>query len=285
MSEKRTVEKSKERLEILKEIEYLEKTGQFDKDVEKDPPSIMLLPEEVDYLNEKITSRAKTRVANRVGEKFLEFITKSKKLIVKDIYGIENFNSVDGGAVITCNHFNPFDFFAVETAFRKSKLANTKTMYKVIKEGNYTNFPGFYGFLFRHGNTLPLSSNQETMKKFMKAVDTILKSGNIILIYPEQSLWWNYKKPKPLKQGAFRIAARNNVPVVPIFITMEDSTIIGEDGFAIQEYTVNIGKPIYPENVLTEKENTQIMKTKNFEYWQNIYENFYNVPLEYLTQR
>ena len=285
MSEKRTVEKSKERLEILKEIEYLEKTGQFDKDVEKDPPSIMLLPEEVDYLNEKITSRAKTRVANRVGEKFLEFITKSKKLIVKDIYGIENFNSVDGGAVITCNHFNPFDFFAVETAFRKSKLANTKTMYKVIKEGNYTNFPGFYGFLFRHGNTLPLSSNQETMKKFMKAVDTILKSGDIILIYPEQSLWWNYKKPKPLKQGAFRIAARNNVPVVPIFITMEDSTIIGEDGFAIQEYTVNIGKPIYPENVLTEKENTQIMKTKNFEYWQNIYENFYNVPLEYLTQR
>ena len=81
------------------------------------------------------------------------------------------------------------------------------------------------------------------MVEFMKAADTILKRGDMILIYPEQSLWWNYKKPKPLKPGAFRIAARNNVPIVPIFITMEDSNIMGDDGFIIQQYTIKYRKP------------------------------------------
>ncbi len=87
----------------------------------------------------------------------------------------------------------------------------------------------------------------------MKAVDTILQRGDFILIYPEQSLWWNYRKPKPLKDGAYKMATRNNVPIIPIFITMQDSEIIGEDGFPVQEYIVNIEEPIYPDTNKTEK--------------------------------
>ena len=131
-----------------------------------------------------------------------------------------------------------------------------KRLYKVIREGNYTNFSGLYGFFFRNCDTLPLSSNKRTMVKFMKAVDTLLNKGDFILIYPEQSMWWNYRKPKPLKNGAFKIAARNNVPVIPIFITMQDSEIIGEDGYPVQEYIINIKEPIYPNKELSEKENT-----------------------------
>jgi 1-acyl-sn-glycerol-3-phosphate acyltransferase len=105
----------------------------------------------------------------------------------------------------------------------------------------------------------------------------------MILIYPEQSLWWNYKKPKPLKQGGYRIASRNMVPVIPIFITMEDSNLVGDDGFTIQEYTINIGKPIYPDKKLSEKENTKSMKEKNADVWKEVYEDFYKVPLTYTT--
>ena len=123
------------------------------------------------------------------------------------------------------------------------------------------------------------------MTEFIKAVDTILKRGDFILIYPEQSLWWNYKKPKPLKNGAFRLASRNNVPIIPIFITMEDTDIIGEDGFPVQQYIINIEEPIYPDNKLSVKENTEIMKKKNFEVWKNVYEDFYKIPLEYTTKK
>ena len=279
------IEKSQARLEIIKAIEELERTGQFDQDVEKDPPSIMLMPEEVDYLNEKITSKVKTKFANKIGVKFLETIIKNKKLLIKEIKGIENLNSLKGGAVITCNHFNPFDVFAIEKVYRVSGLDETKKLYKVIREGNYTNFPGLYGFFFRNCDTLPLSSNKDTMIEFMKAIDEILKNGDLILMYPEQSLWWNYKKPKPFKQGAFRIASRNKVPVIPIFITMEDSEYIGEDGFPIQEYIINIGIPIYPDSSLTEKENSKIMMETNFEYCKNVYEKFYNTTLQYTTEK
>lgn len=275
------IEKAQDRLEILDEIEKLEKEGRFDVDPEKDPPTIVLTPDNVDYLKEKSTSKFKRRVANKMGERFLDEILRDNKLIIKEVKGIENLQKVETGAMITCNHFNPFDSFTVEKVFRMAGKDKNKTLYKVIREGNYTNFPGFYGFLFRNCDTLPLSSNKRTMVQFLKAVDTILQRGDYILIYPEQSLWWNYKKPKPLKDGAYRMATRNNVPVIPIFITMEDSDIIGEDGFPVQEYIVNIEEPIYPDSNLSEKENTDIMKDKNFQIWKKVYEDFYKIPLQY----
>lgn len=278
---KQNIEKSKDRLEVLEKIDKLEREGKFDIDVENDPPTIELIPDNVDYLRKSGTSKLKRKVANKIGKKFLKKIIKKNKLIIKEIRGIENLKSVKTGAMITCNHFNPFDSFTIEKVFRSTKQHRSKKLYKVIREGNYTNFPGFYGFLFRNADTLPLSSNKRTMVNFMKAVDVILKKGDFILIYPEQSMWWNYRKPKPLKDGAFKMATRSNVPVIPIFITMEDSDIIGEDGFPIQEYTVNIEKPIYPDPEKSEKENTVMMKDKNYEVWKKIYEDFYQIPLEY----
>ena len=279
--ENETVEKSQERIEILEKIKKLEEEGKFDIDAENDPPTIILTPENVDYLKRKSYSKIKNKVANKMGEKFLNNLLKDNKLIIKNINGIENLQSVETGAMITCNHFNPFDSFAIEKVFRISGQSKNKKLYKVIREGNYTNFPGLYGFFFRNCDTLPLSSNKKTMVEFMKSVDIILNRGDFILIYPEQSMWWNYRKPKPLKNGAFKLAARNNVPVIPIFITMEDSKIIGEDGFPVQEYTINIEKPIYPDDKLTERENMEAMKNQNAEVWRKVYEDFYQTTLEY----
>ncbi len=279
------IEKARDRLEILEKIENLEKEGKFDIDAENDPPTIPLPPENIDYLKKKYYSKFKNIVANKVGEKFLNDIIKENKLIIRKINGIENFKKVQTGAIITCNHFNPFDSFSIEQVFRISEQAKTKKLYKVIREGNYTNFPGFYGFLFRNCDTLPLSSNKRTMIEFKKAVDTILQRGDFILIFPEQSMWWNYRKPKPLKNGAFKLATKNNVPVIPIFITMEDSNIMGEDGFPIQEYTINIGEPIYSNEKLSDRENTEIMKEENFKIWKEVYEEFYKIPLEYTTKK
>ena len=280
-----TIEQSEDRKRILKKIEEYEKEGNFDTDVEDDPPTIPLAPEDVDYLKKKSTSKIKSKIANRMGKMFLDDLLRDNKLIIKEIKGLENLQNIETGAVLTCNHFNPFDSFAIEKTFIESGENKNRKLFKVIREGNYTNFPGLYGFFFRNCDTLPLSSNTQTMIEFLKAVDTILQRKDFVLIYPEQSMWWNYKKPKPLKNGAFRFAARNYVPIIPIFITMEDSNIIGEDGFFVQEYIINIGEPIYPDGELSEKENANIMKEKNAEVWKNTYEDFYKVPLEYTTKK
>ena len=281
---KKKEEKHQYRIKILKKIEELESEGKFDVDAEEDPATIVLTPENIDYLKRKMSSKLKRVFANEVGEKFLDNLLKNNKLIIKEINGLENLSKVDTGAIVTCNHFNPFDCFTIEKVFRLSGKIEEKRLYKVIREGNYTNFPGLYGFFFRNCDTLPLSSNKRTMVEFMKAVDVLLQKGDFILIYPEQSMWWNYRKPKPLKPGAFKLAARNNVPVIPIFITMQDSDSLDDEGFPMQEYIVNITEPIYPDENLSQKENTEKMLKQNFEVWKEIYEKFYGIPLEYTTK-
>jgi lipopolysaccharide biosynthesis glycosyltransferase len=275
--------KSQERIDILEKIAQYEREGRFDEDVEEDPPGKELKPEDINYLPKKTSSRIKTRMVYHMARKFMNHMIAEKQLIIKEIVGIENYNSLESGAVITCNHFSAMDSFAMQIAYEASRHKKRK-FYRVIKEGNYTSFPGFYGALMRNCNTLPLSSNKETMKKFMNAVDKVLSAGHFVLVYPEQSMWWNYRKPKPLKRGAFTFAARNHVPVLPIFITMEDSDVLDGDGFFVQEYTIHIGKPIYPDPAKRERENAERMMEENSRVWKEIYEESYGIPLEYTTE-
>jgi len=276
-------QKSPDRLAVLERIEQLEREGSFDVDAEEDPPTLPLMPDKIDYLRVKPSSKIGVKLSYAIANRFVDRLLKDGKLVLKKIHGMENLNNLTTGAILTCNHFNPFDCFTVEHLFRISEQKGKRQLFKVIREGNYTNFPGFYGFLFRNCNTLPLSQNKKTMYNFLQAVDTILRRGDFILIYPEQSLWWNYRKPKPLKNGAFKFAVKNKVPVLPIFITMEDSDRIGEDGFPVQEYTVFVDKPIYAKAGLTEREQVSAMREENFGVWKRIYEEFYGIPLEYTT--
>ena len=273
--------KSRDRLEVLEKIARYEREGRFSEDVEEDPPTRELKPNEIDYLRKKLKSKIKTKLTYKVARGFLNRIIENKQLIIKDVIGIENMDALNSGAVITCNHFNAFDSFAVQIAYEKSKQCKKRRLYRVIREGNYTNFPGFYGMLMRNCYTFPLSSNKDTMKKFMKSMDTVLQHGDFMLVYPEQSMWWNYRKPKPLKKGAFTFAVQNNVPVLPIFITMQDSDIIGDDGFYVQEYIIHIEKPIYPDPSKSRAENIAWMRDENYRIWKEIYEKFYGSPLVY----
>lgn len=289
--------RSQYRVELLKKISEYEKEGRFDEDVEEDPPSRMIMPDEIDYLRRSLGAKLKTKIAHTKAKIFLKAILKNKVMIIKDIKGIENWKNLDCGAVVTCNHFNAFDSFAIQEAYHASKQWPKRKFYRVIREGNYTSFPGFFGELMRHFYTLPLSSNLKTMAKFTEANNTLLQKGNFILYYPEQAMWWNYRKPRPLKPGAFKFAAKNNVPVLPCFITMRDSDILGEelrksikadidenfipDGFYIQEYTIHVGKPIFPDSKLDYKDNMEYLAKMNFEVWKNIYEKEYGMKLEY----
>ena len=247
--------KDEGRLKVLERIKELEEKGIYDLDVEDDPETIPLKPGDIDYLREKTSSKIKTYFVNLFAKKYIDKLIKKKQLIIKEIKGMEHLENLNQGAVIICNHFNAFDNFAIQKAYELSGQMKKRKLFKVIREGNYTSFPGMYGVFFRNCNTLPLSSIMQTMKKFLSAVDVILKRGDYILIYPEQAMWWNYKKPRPFKIGAFNLANRQNAPVLPIFITFKDSEIMGDDGFYVKEYTLNIMPPIYPEEGKSQKEN------------------------------
>ena len=272
-----------DRVEVMQRIEAFEREGRFGEDVEQDPPSRVLLPDEIDYLDRGIMKKIKTKFAFMMARRFVYNLIEDRKLLIREIRGIEHFKNLQSGAVITCNHFNAFDSFAMQIAYEAAEQPN-RTFYRVVREGNYTSFPGFYGFLMRNCNTLPLSSDSRTLRKFTEATKQLLAEGHFVLVYPEQSMWWNYRKPKPLKGGAYTFAAKANVPVLPCFITMKDSDIMGDDGFYVQEYTIHIGAPIYPDAKLPYLKRATDMMERNAAVWKEIYEREYQIPLTYMTE-
>ena len=274
------MERSPHKLELLRRISELEKQQLWHLDVEDDPETYPLMPHQIDYLNEKLSSKIKNKIANVLGARFFDRMIANGQLIIREIRGIENFRAVKGGRIVTCNHFSVCDNYAVWMALRDHM--GGKMLYKVIREGNYTNPPKPFGLFMRHCNTLPLSSQLSTMKKFLRAVKALLERGETILIYPEQSMWWNYRKPKPMQDGAFTLAVRNKTPIIPIFITMEDSDTLDGDGFPVQEYTIHILPAIYPDATLPSAQAKDAMKKENYEAWVKVYEDFYQKPLVYL---
>lgn len=277
---KKSNPRSREKLELIEHINQLEKEGRFEEDAQENPPAPVLMPEDINYLPKSLNSKARTKYAFKMARWFVNMLIKKKQLIIKEYIGTEYLEQLTEGAVITCNHFNAFDSFAIQLAFEQGK-PKKKKMYRVIREGNYTGIPGFYGMLMRNCNTLPLSSNLKTMEKFITAVDRVLQKEQFVLVYPEQGMWWNYKKPRPLQKGAFRFAAQNNKPVLPVFITMRDSDIIDQDGFYVQEYTVHFCEPIYPDKNKKRAQNVVEMRDKNYEMWKDIYEKTYKKKLTY----
>ena len=271
---------SPERLEILNRIKTYESEGRFHESVENDPEAPELLPEQADYLCKKLSSKIKRRMANFVGDRFFLNLIKKDILVIDGVYGTEHFNALEKGAIITCNHFSAFDNYIVFHCIRKA--LPRKYLYKVIREGNYTNFPGLYGFLFRHCNTLPLSRNRRTMMNFTSAVNKLLKRGESILVYPEQEMWWNYRKPRPFKEGAFKMAYRAGVPVLPTFITMtDDPERLDENGYPVQRHTLHVLPPIYPDKTLGEKAWALQASAEAYALYKDKYEEVYGIPLVY----
>lgn len=267
----------KERLEILDRIKEYEKLGgaYFNKDVENDPPSKELKPDDVDYLYKKFKNKFKHFLGVRLGNKIRR---DAKKKYQVELNGLENLKGLKGPLIITGNHFAHLESIC-ETLVCK-KINKHKKMYIVIKEGNFQ-MEGAYGFLFKYCDTLPLSSNIHTMKLFNEAVSEVLRKKHFILIYPEQSMWWNYEKPRPQLRGAATIAIKNNVPILPVFVTLTNQDTNDEFGFPLKKYTVNILKPIYPDLTKSLKEDSIRMTNENYEQCVKKYEEVYNKKLVY----
>lgn len=260
------------KLTIKERINLFEKQGRFNEEVVENPPSPELAPDKIDYLNKKFISKINTKIANFLAVSYFDKQIKRGVFTIKEIRGLDNIEKVKSGAIITCNHFSIYDHYAVYKAVNKSIKGN---LYKVIREGNYTAFKGLFGYLFRHCNTLPLSTNIATMKKFILATKTLLNNGNKILLFPEQTMWPDYKKPRPLENGSFNLSVNNNVPIIPCFICTEDDSKNGK------LYTINFSKPLYLDCALSKKENEKRLKEENYRIWKEIYEDFYKIPLSY----
>lgn len=202
----------------------------------------------------------------------------NRQLTNLKIVGKENLRGLKGGYIVTCNHISKVDSFAVRSAIpRKIKFV----------AADHNNWKGILGDISRHTGYLPIctKTNLAMMRKFSQALEYFLERKWPILIYPEQALWTDYKKPRPLKRGAFHYAAKFHKPVLPLFITIQDKPeAIDEQGRAnYGDYTIHILPPIYPNPEEDERTNAEYMMKANFVAWRTCYEKTYGKPLQYDT--
>lgn len=137
-----------------------------------------------------------------------------------------------------------------------------------------------------HSNIIPISKKISYMKKeFQEIIENTLKRNNYILIYPEEEMWFNYRKPRTLKPGAYYYAAKNNVPIISCFVEIIDTNKTDNSEFYKVKYVLHILPPIYPEHNKTAKENSIKMMEIDYKQKKDAYESAYKQKLDYSFNR
>ena len=94
-------------------------------------------------------------------------------------------------------------------------------------------------------------------------------------------MWFNYKKPRELRDGAYHYAALFGVPVIPTFTEMiTKSGERDEKGFLPIKHVLHVGEPIYPDKTLSVREDRERMKTIDYNFKKTAYEKQYNLSLD-----
>ena len=193
------------------------------------------------------------------------------------IEGVEKTRGIEA-AIVTSNHFSPID----NTIVRAMVWQTGRRRMPVVSYEETLAMDGAFGFLMKYTDTIPLSNSADYMKHaFEPMLRREIDEGNFVLIYPEQEMWFNYRKPRPCKRGAFLYAARLGVPVVPCFVEIHDKDELEQPNFLEVSYTLHVLDPIYPDPEKSDRANSIAMCEQDYAQKVACYERCYGKPLDY----
>ena len=265
--------------EVVANIKNAADNGRFNDKVEIGDPELdstrrkKLLSKYVKQRNE-IPYHYRNWLARRI----VDFITFGVNANTK-VVGAEKIKHIKSGAIITSNHFNPVDTTIIRYGIKKARRYR---MFIVSQDTNFA-MKGFLGFLMRYADEIPVSKDKDYMERhFYRTLNNLLvNKKEYILIYPEQEMWFNYRKPRPPKRGAYFYAAKFNVPIISCFVEMKDMDKDDTEEFKRVKYVLHILDPIYPDPEKNERDNSFDMMKKDYEQKKAAYEQIYKRPLDY----
>ncbi|MBO5327299.1 MAG: 1-acyl-sn-glycerol-3-phosphate acyltransferase [Clostridia bacterium] len=261
---------------VLAAIEQYEREGAFDRHADPVDESIVIpVTPDFPYVPRTLTKRLRYFFSRRfIVYPFAKKV--SEKMFCTVVKGKEHLQGI-GAAILTCNHVDKFDCLVVQHACKPNR--------PFVVAAPFNNMRGSFGDHMRAGGMLPLGSDLATIRKFTAAVKHYLSRGKRILIYPEQAMWWHYEKPRPYKDGAFDLAARNGVPVVPCFITFRGTGVFDGNGIEQKHFTLHIMPPLYPKKELSFRENVAFLRDENMRMCKRKYKEVYGKDPEYTTEQ
>lgn len=267
------------REQVIQNIENAVKSGNWNAKVEVGDP-VLSLNESKDLVNNfwQEQKTIKGKINDRIGHLFFNslthFLTSSTTFT-----GLENLaNLPQGGAIITANHFNQIDSLPIKHLANKTHHSLT-----IAIEDTNLKLPGILCYLMNYVGTIPLIQVPSYVgTEFPRHLHDALEQNSWVLIFPEQEMWWNYRKPRELKRGAYYFAAKQNVPVISTFIEIQSTTKIEKShpNFYQTKYVVHVLPPIFPDVKLTANENSKLMMKRDYQQKVAAYEKAYQRKLD-----
>ncbi len=156
------------------------------------------------------------------------------------------------GMMTVCNHVHRWDMICVLQAMR----------YRMAWIPMYAQpFRGKDGYLMKYIGGLAIPDEHSGLRKFDKALNELHSGKKWFHIFPESCSWRFYAPLRPFKIGAFNMAYRFAIPVVPLMISFRPRTgwrkLFGNGEPLI---TIRVGDPILPDLSAPRKEEAARMR-------------------------
>ena len=143
------------------------------------------------------------------------------------------------GMMTVCNHVHRWDMICVLQAMRYRRA--WIPMYAQP-------FRGKDGFLMKAIGGVAIPEELSGLRAFDKAMDELHANKQWIHLFPESCSWRFYAPLRPFKTGAFNMAYRHGLPVVPLVISFRPRTgwrkLFGKGEPLL---TIHVGDPIVPD--------------------------------------
>lgn len=269
----------KDRIEVIKNIKRNAESCEFHSKVETDDP--ILSPEESKQITDSymenrktISYKARRCVAVTVARLLTGIINRNT-----EITGLEKLSENLEGVIITSNHFGPLE----NTVIRHLTNKMGRKKLNIISQTSNFAMSGIIGFLMNYADTIPISTEPRYLaREFLSVLkEKLVYKKEAILLYPEQEMWFNYKKPRPPKNGAYFYAAKLNIPIISCFVEMVELDSDDTPEFKKVRYILHILDVLYADKTKTAKENTEYLATRDYELKKECYERVYGKSLTY----
>nr|WP_321315792.1 lysophospholipid acyltransferase family protein [uncultured Ligilactobacillus sp.] len=269
---------------VIKNIQKNVANKEYNKKVEIDDPQ-MTTKESINRINEYFRKRATPigKVKNLCARAIYRGVTWVENRHT-EVVGLENLTALDRkkGAIITTNHFNPLENTVIRRFMNKAKLH--KRLFIISQDTNLA-MKGLVGFLMNNYDIIPLSKSINYLgQTFPKILKKIINDGNYVLIYPEEEMWFNYRKPRPLKRGTYFYAAKINAPIISCFVELKDLPSFEpntNDTIHRVKAIVHVLPVIFPDPNKSAKENSLRMMEQDYNQKKEAYEKAYGKKLTY----
>ena len=209
--------------------------------------SVFKVDENYPFVDDSFRQKLNNRVLVTLIVRFLMRISLRVKMGLR-YKGRENIvkyrKELAGGAITIANHCFRLDCPCV--------LLAAKVPLDVKIPMFAPNFGTKDGFFMKTVGGIPIpeaEAGMAALKKFNEAFDEFHRRGYWMHIFPEAKRWDFYKPLRPFQKGAFTMAYKYDMPLLPCVITFRERTgvyrLFGPKNLPLLQ--VEIGEPIFPD--------------------------------------